>query len=102
LSKDSLAVVQGDFVGRFPDLVSGTFITGADPFYSKDPSNDIYRGQISKVNDWVGPSTIAARTLFTNGETNQVFFSLELHKLNGDAAALTQCLDLILNEEFDW
>lgn len=102
LAKDSLALPQGDFASRFPTLVSGTFITGADPFYSKDPSNDIYRGQISKVNGWIGPSTIASRTVFTNGKTNQVFFSIELHKLNGDPTALTQCVNLILNEEFEW
>ncbi len=102
LPKDSLAVPQGDFANRFPDLVSSTFITGADPFYSKDPINDIYKGQIAKVNNWVGPTTIAARTVFSNGETNQVFFSLELHKLNQDLAALSQCFDVVLNQEFDW
>ncbi|MFK7924397.1 MAG: hypothetical protein AB8H47_20735 [Bacteroidia bacterium] len=102
LPKDSLAVPQGDFANRFPALVSSTFITGADPFYSKDPINDIYKGQIAKVNNWIGPTTIAARTVFSNGKTNQVFFSLELHKLNQDLPALSQCFDVVLNQEFDW
>ncbi|MEM6342722.1 MAG: hypothetical protein AAF927_02540 [Bacteroidota bacterium] len=101
LPKDSLAVPQGDFANRFPVLESSTFITGADPFYSKDPINDIYVGQIAKVNNWVGPSTIAARTVFSNGKTNQVFFSIELHKLNQNGR-VTDCIDVILNQEFDW
>jgi hypothetical protein len=102
LAKDSLAVPQGNFASSFPPLVSGTFITGADPFYPKDPNNDLYRGQLTAVGGWIGPATIAGRTVFTNGRTNQVFFSVELHKLNGDLNALEQCFDLILNQEFNW
>ncbi len=99
---DSMMIPQGAFATQFSPLSSSSFLTGMDPFYAKDPANVMYRGQLTPVSTWVGPRNLAARSLFTNGRTNQVFFSVELHKLNKNAAALQQCLDEILNQEFSW
>ena len=99
---DSLALPAGDFANDFPVLVCSNFITGADPFYAKDPVNILYAAQLTSSGAWTGPSTIASRALFTNGQTNQVFFSVELHKLSGDENAFEAFFDQVLNVEFNW
>jgi hypothetical protein len=99
---DSLALVAENFTSDFPDLTCSNFITGADPFYAKDPVNILYRAQLTPSGSWTGPNTIAARALYTNGRTNQVFFSVELHKLSEDKVALNAFFDQVLNREFDW
>jgi len=86
----------------YPILKSGSFITGADPFYPKNQEEVLYDVQLIKAGGWVGPPTIAAQSVFTNGQPNQIFFSVELHKLNGDAQALERLFDLVLNEVFSW
>ncbi len=97
---DSLAIPPQNL--DYPILQSGSFITGADPFYPKNPENILYDVQLIAAGGWVGPNTIAATTNFTNGEINQVFFSVELHKLNGDIEALNILFDRILNNAFAW
>ncbi|MEO1450524.1 MAG: hypothetical protein AAFV07_13430 [Bacteroidota bacterium] len=88
--------------GSVDTLVVNRFISGADPYYAKDPSDDLFKAEITPIQGWVGPETVAGRSLFSNGEPNQVFFSVELHKLNGDPDALKGLLSTILNEWFDW
>lgn len=102
LTTDSLCVAEPAFASNFPDLVPSSFITGADPFYTSDTANVIYRAQVTPVSGWVGPRTVAARTEISGGRTNQIFFSLELHKLNGDPNALQNFFDQVLNNEFNW
>lgn len=103
IAADSMAVAAPSFASDFPNLTCGNFISGADPFYAKDPVNILYTGQItSSSGTWTGPTTLAARALFTNGKTNQVFFSVELHKLSQDKVALNAFFDQVLNREFDW
>ncbi len=102
IAVDSLARPTAAFANDFPTLVCANFISGADPFYAKDPVNDLYKAQLTKVGSWKGPSTIAARALFTNGKTNQVFFSVELHKLSQDKNAMEAIFDQVINREFDW
>lgn len=97
---DSLAVSIDEL--NFPVLKSGSFITGADPFYPKNSENILYNVQLISAGGWIGPNTIAATTRFTNGEINQVFFSIELHKMNGDLDALERLFDQILNNSFSW
>ena len=102
IPRDSLAEPQPAFAADFPTLICSNFISGADPFYAKDPANDIYYGQFTTSGSWQGPATICGRTVFTNGRTNQVFFSVELHKLNGDSLALESLFNRVLRQEFDW
>ena len=102
IAVDSLAFPVASAVGEFPSLVVDRFITGADPFYPKNPEEQLYQAQISPSRGWIGPSTVAAKTSFANGETNQVFFSIELHKFNKDPLALEALFRKVLLEEFDW
>lgn len=89
----------------FPDysaLKSSGFIIGADPFYAKDPSNVLYSADLSRTGGWVGPETVAGRTIGSEGKTNQVFFSVEIHVFNKDPDALKAMINQVLNVEFNW
>ncbi len=99
---DSLASPVGVIAGQLPPLVCGTFITGADPFYPRDPNNALLEAQLTTIGGWVGPRVIAASTRFTNGEINQIFVSVELHRLDRDRPALEAFLDWALNTAFEW
>ena len=102
IPRDSLLRPVGAVAGQLAPLVCGTFITGADPFYPKDPNDALFQGGLVSVGGWQGPNTFVARSRFTNGETNQVFVSVELHKLNGAPTALSAFIDWMLNTAFDW
>lgn len=102
IPSDSVIQPTAAFAVDFPPLICSNFISGADPFYAKDPANDIYTAPLKTSGNWQGPATICGRTVFTNGRTNQVFFSVELHKLNGDPQALEQLFERVLRHEFDW
>lgn len=99
---DSLAFPVNEALDRYPSLKSDRFITGADPFYPKNPANQLYQVQLVSSRGWTGPNTVAAYTRFNNGRFNQVFFSVELHNFNGTPGTLTDLFDRVLNQEFDW
>jgi len=92
----------GEWVGKVDTLIASGFITSADPFYTSGLNVNLMEAEITAINDWQGPSVVAARTRFNNGRTNQVFFSLELYRLDGNPAALESLFDVIFNEEFAW
>jgi hypothetical protein len=81
---------------------SGGTITGVDVFYTSSPDT-LYNIPVSRTSGtWTGSTKIAARKTYSNGRTNLVFFSVELHILNGDAAALKATFNKVLNDEFNW
>ena len=100
----NLIIPTGSLPGNTDTLVASRFITGADPFFSKNATNDLYTAQLvlANGNPWPGPPTVCSRSVYTNGRTNQVFFSIELHKLDGRPDALQSFFDWVLNEEFAW
>jgi len=85
----------------YPDLLCNTFISGLDPIYPSSDATVIYTAQITKNNDWEGPNNIGVRRQL-NGNTNFVFFSVELHKINGDPTAIEALFQKVMNDEFDW
>ncbi|MFN0202089.1 MAG: hypothetical protein ACKVTZ_11250 [Bacteroidia bacterium] len=99
---DSSVLPVNMAAATYPTLKPSVFLTGVDPFYAKNPSQNMYHAQIQGTGGWVGPRSIIGSTLFSNGKINQVFVSVELHKLNGDAAALQSFFNKVLNEEFNW
>ncbi|MEZ4828949.1 MAG: hypothetical protein R3C61_22085 [Bacteroidia bacterium] len=99
---DSLVYPAAPFAASLDPLVCSTFITGADPFYPKDPVNNILTANMVTTGGWTGPNVIAAKTTFDNGKTNQVFVSVELHKLQKNAPAISKFVDWVLNTEFNW
>ena len=102
ISKDGKVAPLADFATDLDTLIANEFITNADPFYAKNPIGNMFSADVVRVNNWSGPETIGARTLFNNGKTNQVFISVELHRLNGDTDALKKLFDFVLNKEFNW
>lgn len=92
----------GEWRDRLDTLRASSFITSADPFYSADASLDMMETELIAAGGWVGPATVMARTRFNNGRTNQVLCSLELHRLDGDPAALETFFRVVLTDEFVW
>ncbi|MEZ4772468.1 MAG: hypothetical protein R3D00_04735 [Bacteroidia bacterium] len=99
---DSVVYPTANFSSVIDPLICSTFITGADPFYPKDPANSLLTANMVTTGGWTGPNVIAAKTTYTNGKTNQVFVSVELHKLQKDPAAIRKFMDFVLNGEFVW
>lgn len=95
---DSLVESQ---VTGFPDLRCNSFISGLDPFYPSSDAEVLYRGQLTKNNGWDGPNITGVRRRL-NGKTNFVFFSIELHKIDGDQAAMSNLFSKVMNDEFNW
>lgn len=97
LPTDSLA----EGVLGYPDLTCSAFISGLDPIYPSSDADVIYTAQLTKNNDWEGPNNVGVRR--QNGDnTNMVFLSLELHKLDNDPSAVQQLFDKVLKQEFNW
>ncbi|MEX2596783.1 MAG: hypothetical protein WEC59_07620, partial [Salibacteraceae bacterium] len=95
---DSMLIAN---VPGYPDLMSNTFISGLDPIYPSSDAQVIYTAQLTKNNGWEGPKNVGV-TRSSGGNTNFVFFSVELHKINGDQTAINQLFDKVLNDEFNW
>jgi hypothetical protein len=83
-------------------LRASAFLTGVDPFYAKSADNALAQAALTPVGGWTGPSVVAARSTFSNNETNQVFFSVEIHLLDGDPTALRGWFERIFNQDFNW
>lgn len=83
-------------------LRASAFLTGVDPFYPKSEENALAEAALTPVGGWTGPAVIAGRATFSNNQTNQVFFSVEIHLLNEEPQALRSWFDYIFNTEFDW
>lgn len=98
LNPDSLILPSST---NYDTLQPSRIITGLDPFYLTADAEALYRGQLEIRPPWTGPDVIAARRL-RNNEVIQVFFSVELQKLNGRPAAMTDLFDQILNDDFNW
>ena len=102
IAKDGKVFPLPDFAGEIDTLIASEFITSADPFYPKNQLNVIMKAEIVRVGNWSGPETVCGKSIYNNGKTNQVFFSIELNRLNGNPAALEKFFDFVLNKEFNW
>lgn len=98
LNPDSLILPQNI---AYDTLRPTRIITGLDPFNLTADAEALYRGQLEIRAPWVGPDVIAARRL-REGKVVQVFFSVELSKLNGNPAAMSNLFDQVLNTDFNW
>jgi len=103
---DSLAVKQAD-APNFPNLKVTKFINGLDPFYAKSSAKIIYKAQL-KTNGFFAPKAICAKSENADGKTNQIFCSVELNNLLGDADGNSSTNELkeffrtVLKQEFNW
>ena len=100
------AVVSNDsnLVGAnsdWPNIQPKNLILGLDPFVPSIDGEAIYTAQISTFGAWEGPNIVGAIRK-QNGNTNQVFFSVELYRFDKDPVALNKIFDKVLNAEFNW
>ncbi len=86
---------------EYDDLRTSEFVLGLDPFYPTADAEVMYTAGLTANGGWTGPGEIAARRKL-NGNINQVFFAIELHKVNNDPTALNDLFDQILNNDFNW
>lgn len=109
---DSLSTTSGQAVlypdssiigsqSGWPQLQPKSLILGLDPFMPSIDAEVIYTAQISTFGAWKGPNIVGALRR-QNGKVNQVFFSVELYRLNQDENALNALFDKVLNTEFNW
>lgn len=91
---DSLSIGQGNY----PNLTTSIFIIGLDPIYPSADAEVIYTANLTKTNDWFGPNNIGVKRVSEN-QTSMVFFSVELHKLNGDESGINSLFNIIMNDE---
>ncbi len=98
-ARDSLATSP---LPGFPNLQPNALLSSQNPFYPKADADVVYRAALTSVGNWTGPNVVAARRRFSNGQVNQYFFTLELHRMQGQPDNLAPLFDRILNQEFDW
>ena len=98
VSDSGLYSTQGSI---YPNLFPNAIDIGVDPIIKSADSEDFYRGRLTKLSNWSGDNLIASRR-FRNGNVNQVFFSVELHKYIRTPQALTDLIDQVFNDDFDW
>ena len=87
---------------NYDTLAASEFIAGSTPIYVKPTAESMFKGDIVITGSWVGPDDFGARSTNINNQTNVVFFSIELHKLDGMAGGLQTLFDQVLNNEFNW
>ena len=101
MSQDSLMVPTTNFP-NFSTLRPSIFLTGVDPVWIKPSAEAMFTGELQLTGCTGGSDVLGARTSNFDGNTNQVFFSVELHNMNGDPAALETLFTELFNDEFNW
>ncbi len=90
------------FSTSYDSLAASEFIAGSTPIYVPSTAESMFKGDIQISGGWVGPDDFGARSTNSANRTNVVFFSIELHKLNGIPGGLNTLFDQVLNNEFNW
>lgn len=91
-------------VSGYPSLKPESILIGLTPLIPSADAQPFYKAQLTKLNGWSGTNTVGVRR-FAPGQPNkvqQVFFSVELYKVNGTPGALTSLLQSILVNDFNW
>ncbi len=88
----------------YPSLKPESILIGLTPLVPAADAQAFYRAQLTKLNGWAGSNTVGVRRFAAGQPTKvqQVFFSVELFKLNGVPGALPSLLQSILVNDFNW
>jgi hypothetical protein len=89
-------------IAGYDSLQCTTNIANAAPFHNSAGSIALFKAEPLKLNGWDGPEVIGAKVENGAGQTNFIFFSVELNKFNGRPQGLETFFNKALNEEFDW
>lgn len=102
LSDTSTVYPSPDFAGNYSNLESSSFQGNTTPFYVKSTADSMYSAVVIPSGGYAGPSIVCARSQNNASNTNIVFMSLELHKLNGIPGSIESFLNQVINNEFNW
>jgi hypothetical protein len=91
-------------VPGYPSLKPESILIGLTPLVPAADAQPFYRAQLTKLNGWSGTNVVGVRRFAPGQPTKvqQVFFSVELFKLNGVPGALPGLLQSILVDDFNW
>lgn len=108
LPVDSLLMPDEVNAIGYPKLKVSNFADAVDPFFAKSSALPVYKAQIRRTNGVTNTRIICAKTLNVSSQTNQIFFSMDLFKLQGDADGngqqdeLQKFFEKVLKDEFNW
>ncbi len=108
IPKDSLMVPNSAAGNGYPTLLASSFADAVDPFFEKSNATVIYTANTKRNAGLTNTKVVMAKTQNANGKTNQVFCSIDLFKMQGDANAngqqdeLKQLFQKIFLDEFNW
>lgn len=88
----------------YPVLTTGQVLSSVDAFIPSNDADSLYSAGILlpvSGTSYTGPKCLAARKRnLQTGRVSQVFFTVELHKLNGNPQAIKSLFSQVLNNEF--
>lgn len=99
---DSLAKPDPVNAVGYQPLQNSEFILGFEPAYFKSDAKVMYTANIKRIGNWNGPNSICAKTVNTKGQTNQIFWAIDLSLLNGNPASFNDLFNKMLLHEFNW
>jgi hypothetical protein len=102
LPTGNLVVPTQAFATNYDTLEASEFVGRATPMYVKSTADTMYTGNFTITGGWVGPNAVAARSRNSQGNTDLVLVTVELHQLFGRQAALEQFFNQVLLNEFNW
>ena len=79
---------------NYDSLICTANIANAAPFHNSLGSTALFISEPLKLNGWDGPEVIGAKVENGSAQTNFIFFSVELHKFNGNPQGLQTFLRL--------
>ena len=102
LSDSSTVYPVPPFSADYDKLESAVFQGNTTPFYVKSTADSMYNAVVIPTGGYAGPNIVCARSQNNASNTNIVFMSLELYKLNGIPGSIESFLNQVLNNEFNW
>ena len=102
LVPDSALVPQ--VTGPYPDLHPSSILIGISPLVPSADADIFYRAQLTKLSGWQGDNCVAVRRKYLGNPAhiNEVFFSVELHRVAASSADMEDLLEQILVYDFAW
>ena len=89
---------------NYPNLSPSSILIGISPVTPSADAEIFYRAQLTKLSGWQGDNVVGVRRKYLGNpnKINEVFFSLELHKVAANNSAISNLLEQILVYDFDW
>ncbi len=102
LVPDSALVPQVS--GSYPDLHPASILIGISPLVPSADAELFYRAQLTKLSGWQGDNVVGVRRKYLGNPAhiNEVFFSIELHRVASSSSDMEDLLEQILVYDFNW